>query len=180
VTMYLGLIELMAGTPENARPELVEACVVLERSGFRDRLATVAALLARILYAEARYDEVERYTVISEESASVDDVGSQVLWRGTRAKALARSGDGAAAEELAGSAVALAAEGDLLMFQADALTDRAEVMVLRDRPVEAVRDLDHAILLYERKGMRSSIDAARRLRASLAAVTGAAGSGRLT
>jgi DNA-binding SARP family transcriptional activator len=174
LAMYRAFIELMAGTPEKAESEVVAACEVLERAGDRDRLATVAALLGRILYAQARYDEAERYTVLSEECASADDVGSQVLWRGTRAKARARAGDPEAAAELAATAVALAAEGDLLTVHADALTDRAEVMSLLGRPMEAIRDLDEAIALYDRKGVISSIDASRRVRESLAAVTGAA------
>jgi tetratricopeptide (TPR) repeat protein len=176
LTMYRAFIELMAGTPEKAKAETVAACEELERAGVQDRLATVAALLGRILYAEARYDEAEHYTVISEGCASDDDVGSQILWQGTRAKARARAGDVRAAEDLATRAIALAAEGDLLMLQADALTDRAEVMSLLNRPDAAIRDLDQAIMLYERKGLLSRLDTARRLRGSLAEAANPEGS----
>jgi tetratricopeptide (TPR) repeat protein len=173
VTMYRGLIELMAGSPEKAEPDLAAAYTVLEDTGERSRLATIAALLARVLYEQGRYDEAERYSVISEEASSEDDVASQVLWRGTRGKALARAGDAKAGEELVSSAVTLAGESDLLLFHADALSDRAEVMSLTNRPEEAARDLEQAIALYERKGARASVEAARHLLTSLSPVQSA-------
>jgi DNA-binding SARP family transcriptional activator len=175
--MYRAFIELMAGTPRDAEPDLAAAYAVLEEAGERSRLATIAALLARLLYEQGRYDEVERYSVISEEASSEDDVASQVVWRGTRAKALARAGDGAAGEELASSAVALAGATDMLMFHADALRDRAEVMSLVNRPAEALRDLESAIELYERKGASVAVSTARRLHSSLAPSGQVIGSG---
>jgi tetratricopeptide (TPR) repeat protein len=166
--MYRAFIELMAGTPEKAEPDLTSAYATLEETGERNRLGTIAALLARVLYAQGRYEEAQRYTVLSEEASSEDDVASQVLWRGTRGKVLARTGDGTAGEELAGSAVALAGASDLLVFQADALTDRAEVMSILNRSAEAIGDFESAIALYEHKGARVSADAARRQLGSLA------------
>jgi hypothetical protein len=165
--MYPVFIELMAGTPEKAEGEMAAAYAVVEQTGDQSRLATMAALVARIQYAQGRFDEAERHTVISEEAASQDDVASQIMWRGARARVLARAGN-AHAVELAGSAVALAEQTDLLMLHGDALRDRAEVMALVARPTEAMRDLERAIALYERKGMRASADAARRFLASLA------------
>jgi tetratricopeptide (TPR) repeat protein len=166
--MYRAFIELMAGSPEKAQPEVAEAYAVLEQIGERHRLATTAALLARVLYAQSRYEESESYSRISEAAASKDDVGSQVLWRGTRGKVLARAGETRIAEELVNSGVALAQETDFLMQHADALSDRAEVLAILGRPEQAVRDLAQAIALYERKGIRVSADAARRTQRSLA------------
>src|SRR5437868_6305026 len=81
------------------------AGVVLRRAGERNRLATIAALLARLLYALGRFDESQRYSMISEDAASDEDVASQVLWRGTRGKILARAGDIHGAEGMASGAV---------------------------------------------------------------------------
>ena len=91
--MYRVFVELLAGTPERAAPSVTEAYAVLERTGERRRLATTAALLGRLLYAQGSFEESDRYSRIAEEGASRDDVVTQVLWRGTRAKLLARGGE---------------------------------------------------------------------------------------
>ena len=168
LTMYRAIIELMAGTPEKAEREMAEAYSVVEQTGDRSRQATMAGLLARLHCALGRYDEAERCSVLCEEAASDDDVGSQILWRGVRSRVLVRTGDASAAEKLARSAVTLAEETDLLMVHGAALEDRADVTAALGRPAEAMADLDRAIALYQRKGMRASADAARHARVSLA------------
>jgi DNA-binding SARP family transcriptional activator len=168
VQMYYAFIELLAGTPERAESEVAEACTVFEGIGDQGRLSSAAALLARLLYAQQRYAESEQYCRISEETASADDVVSQVLWRGTRAKVLARAGVTTDAEQLVNSGVAQAEATDFLMLHGDALGDRAEVLAIMSRPETAGRDLEHAIALYQRKGIRASADAARRIHGSLA------------
>jgi tetratricopeptide (TPR) repeat protein len=162
--MYVALIELMAGSPENAEPDVRAGYEVLEQTGNRSNMPTTAALLARLLYAQGHHEEADHYCTISQQSASAEDVGSQVLWRGTRGKILVQSGDARAAVELADSAVAIAEGTDLLMIHGDALADRAEVLSRLGRPDDAVRDLDEAEALYERKGMQVSVQAARRSR----------------
>ena len=44
--------------------------------------------MARLLWPDGRYDESERNCRISEETATPDDIVSQTLWRGTKAKLL--------------------------------------------------------------------------------------------
>ena len=175
--MYSAFIELMAETPGNAEPGLTDAYTLLERCGERSRLATVAALLGRVLCAQHRYEEAERYCQISEEASSSDDVVTQVLWRATRARVLAHEGAGPLADELAGAAVTLAQETDFLMLHADAVRDRAAVRTSLGRLDAAARGFDAAIALYERKGMRGSAEAARRARDLLTARQGAAVAG---
>ncbi len=169
--MYRVFVELLAGTPGRAVPSVTEAYAVLERTGERRRLATTAALLGRLLYAQGSFEESDRYSRIAEEGASRDDVVTQVLWRGTRGKLLARGGEPGAADELVSSAVAMAAETDFLMLHGDVLCDRAEVLAATGAPEPAAADLERAIALYERKGNAVSADAAGR---SLAAITAAA------
>ena len=55
----------MAGTGEHAEPELTDAYDRLTAIGERHRLTTLAAVLARILYAQGRYDEADRYATVS-------------------------------------------------------------------------------------------------------------------
>jgi DNA-binding SARP family transcriptional activator/tetratricopeptide (TPR) repeat protein len=159
--MYCAFVELIAGEPERAEPELTEAYVALERIGERDRLATTAALLARVLYAEGRYEESGRYADITARTAATDDVVSQVLASGTRGKMLARAGQTLDAVKLVDSAVALANETDFLMLRGDALTDRADVLALLNRHSAAAIDLRRGIELYEAKGISVAAKAAR-------------------
>jgi tetratricopeptide (TPR) repeat protein len=162
IQMYYAFIELMAGTPQRAEPEVAEACAVFERIGARGHLSSAAALAARVAYAQGRHDECERYRRMSAQTASEDDVVSQVLWRGIHARMLARGGDAEVAEEVANGAVALADKTDFLMMRGDVLSDRAEVRAVLDRPEEAAQDLEQAIALYEQKGISASVKAARR------------------
>jgi hypothetical protein len=48
------------------------------------------------------------------------------------------------------------------MLQGDALRDRAEVRAAIGRTEAAAKDLEQAIALFERKGIRVSADGARR------------------
>ena len=173
--MYCAFIELIAGEPERAELELTEAYAELERIGERDRLATTAALLARVLYAEGRYADSGRYADITAQTAARDDVVSQVLASGARGKVLARAGQALDAEELVNRAVALANETDFLMLRADALTDRADVLAMLNRHGDAALDLRLGIELYDAKGISVSAEAAR---ASLRALKPPAGAAR--
>jgi tetratricopeptide (TPR) repeat protein len=151
--MYPAFTELLAGTPERAEAEVADGYVSLKRIGEQRRLATITALLARLLCAQQRWDEAELYTRLSEQAASRDDIVSQALWRGTRGRVLARAGDERAALELVDSACALVRETDFLMLQADMLLDRCEVLELLGRPSEAGDCLEQAASIYERKGV---------------------------
>jgi DNA-binding SARP family transcriptional activator len=166
--VYRGMIELMCDAPMDVTPELAEGCAMLQKIGERSRLSTLAAVQARLLYSQGRYDEAERYATVSAEAAANDDVGSQALLRATRGMLEARKGNGALAVEFSTSAVAVAAETDSLVIHADALRDRAEVLTILARPEEAVEDLGRAIALYERKDARALADAARSLVEDLA------------
>jgi DNA-binding SARP family transcriptional activator len=169
--MYRVFVELLAGTPDRAVPSVTEAYSVLERTGERRRLATTAALLGRLLYVQGNLGECDRYSRIAQEGASRDDVVTQVLWRGTRGKLLARGGEPSAADDLVCSAVAMAADTDFLMLHGDALCDRAEVLVATGALEPAAAILERAVEVYARKGNVVSADAAAR---SMAAITAAA------
>jgi tetratricopeptide (TPR) repeat protein len=120
--------------------------------GEQDKLSTTAAYLARALTAQKRYEEAEVLTVASEHAASADDLASQAIWRGTRARVLARRDEQNAAEALAREAVRLSKETDLLAIQADALVDLADVLAELGQRTHASAALDEATTLYESKG----------------------------
>jgi DNA-binding SARP family transcriptional activator len=171
--MYSGFVELMAGTPERAEEELMDAYAVLRDIGDHHRLPTLEAVLARLVYAEGRAADADRFARAAEEAAAKDDVVTHVLWRGTAAKVLARNGHAGPALACAREAVELAETTDFLLLRADAVADRADVQAVAGQIPAAVEDLERAISLYRRKGARSGEDAARRFRSQLLEATNA-------
>jgi class 3 adenylate cyclase/tetratricopeptide (TPR) repeat protein len=149
---YAGIAELIAGDPAAAERELRPGYEAFEEMGEQAYLSTTAALLARAVYLQGRFDEAERLTETSEQAASEDDLVSQVMWRGTRAKVLAGQHEAATAEQLARQGVSLARQTDFANMLADALVDLAETLMLLGRQAEAAAPIDEAIQIYDAKG----------------------------
>ena len=145
-------IELLAGRPEAAERVLRLSVAALERRGDVGHLATVAPLLADVLYLQGRADEAMPLTALVAESALTDDLDSQVGWRRVQAKVLAEQGDFEQAERLAREAIELAGQTDFINLHARALEDLAEVLRLLGRPRESLAELEHATRLHEQKG----------------------------
>ncbi|MDQ3874060.1 MAG: adenylate/guanylate cyclase domain-containing protein, partial [Actinomycetota bacterium] len=167
VSLQSGRVELLAGDLRAAERELRRDYEALERMGEKYLRSTVAALLGQVVYAQGRLDEALALSNTTRELATEDDVGSQVLWRAIRAKALARGSLQSEALALADEAVELSRQTDAIELQASALVDLAEV-----RRIGGERDGDalaEALRLYELKG--SSV-AANQTRALLARGTG--------
>jgi hypothetical protein len=120
--------------------------------GEKSLLSTVAALLAGALNAQGRDDEAEGLTTVSERTAGPDDLLSQVLWRGARARARAAAGRLADAEALARAAVELAERTDYLDLRGDAATTLADVLFAAEATGEGGASARAALELYERKG----------------------------
>ena len=120
-----------------------------------------AAFLARALLLQGRIEEAYDITQVSEEAATKDDLVTQVMWRGVRARALVRRGEGPEAETLARDGVALGQKADFLNMQATTALDLADVLVHLGRPEEARDALEDALVLYESKGNRASAAHAR-------------------
>jgi predicted ATPase len=159
--LYSGPIELLAGDAVAAERELAPGYEALREMGELGRLSTEAAFLAEAVYAQGRYDEAEQLTAISADAATPDDAFSQIAWRGTRSKTLARKGELAQAELLAREAVALAEKTDGLNLQGDAFLNLADTLRAAGRSSDAVRAAERALLLYERKGNLVSAARAR-------------------
>ena len=101
---------------------------------------------------------------MSEEKAAVDDIVSQALWRGIRARIVVEE-DAAAAEMLARAAVGLADETDFLELQGDVLLDLADVLERRGDTEESAAAAGRAAERYRGQGRRR-LRTARRARAT--------------
>jgi class 3 adenylate cyclase/tetratricopeptide (TPR) repeat protein len=161
--MYAGVAELVMGSPQAAEREFRGGFTALDEIGERAVQSTMAALLARALIAQGRHEEAEPFTFVSEQAAADDDLASQVLWRGARARVLAQGGDHARAEALARDAVAFARSSDFVNFRADVLMDLAHVLHAAHSP-DADAAVTDALLLYEAKGNVVSVGETRALR----------------
>jgi class 3 adenylate cyclase/tetratricopeptide (TPR) repeat protein len=170
IQMYAGISALIAEDPVTAEQELREGYDLLDRIGEHGYLSTMAAFLARAVYELGRFDEAEELMRVSEEAASPDDVGSQLIWRGSRAKLLARRGDGTAGV-LAAEAVSLARTTDFVNVQADTLVDLAETLELLEQPDAAQSAFEEALTLYTAKGNLVSAAAVERTLGKAAAGT---------
>jgi predicted ATPase/class 3 adenylate cyclase len=160
-------LELLAGDPVAAERCLRKGYAALEEMGDRALLSTTAAFLGQALLAQGRDEEAERYALVSAELASDDDLITQVLWRGVRARAVAHANVDEA-ESLAREAVALAAKTDFVNHQAEARVDLGMVLVQRGQANAAQDAFKEAVDLYELKG---NAVAAARVRADLVAPT---------
>ena len=147
-------IAMLAGDPVTAEMHLRLGYESLSQMGEKGFLSTIAALLARAIVAqgEKRYAEASELIEISQEAAGGEDLSAQIIGQGLSARILADSGRHAEAVALASSAVALAAQTDLLSQHADALLDLAYAMAADGRAHEARAAATQALDLYQRKG----------------------------
>jgi tetratricopeptide (TPR) repeat protein len=148
----VGWIELLCGEPAAAERELRRGYETLSAIGEVSWLSTDAGILAEAIYAQGRYDEAERFTQITEQTAGAEDVYSHVLWRSVRAKVLAQRGDTLAALRLAQASAALADSTDFLHLRWHELMCRAETLAMAGHVSEAEAAVVEAGLVAERRG----------------------------
>ncbi|MDX6678193.1 MAG: hypothetical protein QOE31_2245, partial [Solirubrobacteraceae bacterium] len=129
VSHHAAFVWLLAGQPERAEKPLRAGVSKLESMGEGRMLATTTAMLAQALYARGELGEADRLCRRTAEAAAADDIVTQVIWRGVRAKILARSGSCVEALALARDAVALVSATDLVSHHADAMLDLAQVLL---------------------------------------------------
>lgn len=169
------LVALLAGDLRGAEGLLRDGYERLRSMGERSLLATTAALLAKVLVAQARPLDAAPFLEVAETEAASDDLDVQIVRRSVRARILAEAGEADVAVTIAGEAVALADGSDWLNHRADARVDLAAALRLLGRVDEAERTLTDAAALYARKG---NLVAARRARAARRSQTGDATSRR--
>jgi class 3 adenylate cyclase/tetratricopeptide (TPR) repeat protein len=176
ISLAYGAIGLLAADYRAAGIELRAGLDALEVMGERGYLSSVAAFLAQALYGEGRLDEADDMARLAQASASPDDLFSQVVARGTRAKVCANHGAHEEAERYAREAVELAAATDALDLHGNALVDLADTLSLAGRNQEAATCVAEALRLYELKGNDVSAERAR-ARLAGASVTASEGLG---
>jgi hypothetical protein len=172
VSHHEALVEMLAGQPATAEARLRAGYAKLEEMGEGTLLATTAAMLARAIHAQGRHQEADSFCLVSERTAAVEDLFTQAMWRGVRAKILARQSRAGEANALAQEAVRLSEPTDLLTIRGDALVDLAEVLGLWGSAAEADAAAQQGLALYERKG---DLVSAAKIRLQLAAGTPATG-----
>jgi predicted ATPase/class 3 adenylate cyclase/DNA-binding winged helix-turn-helix (wHTH) protein len=165
VSHHAAMVELLAGDAEAAERSLRAGVEVLEEMGDRALVSTTAAFLGQALLAQGRTGEAEQFAALSEELTAADDLITQVLWRGVRARTLAARDRREEAVRLAREAVALAERSDFVNHRGDALMDLGIVLRLAGRAEEARDAVAEALGLFELKG---NAVAAGRAKAELA------------
>jgi tetratricopeptide (TPR) repeat protein len=148
----LAQIELLGGNPASAEPALREDIEGLTAIGEKYILSGVIGILARVLIAQGRYDEIEQLSRTYEDLSAPDDTAAQVDWRGLRAVAIARDGHLEEAEALARQGVDLAEEAEFPTLKAEALLRLAEVLERAGRGDQAAKASATARDLYREKG----------------------------
>jgi tetratricopeptide (TPR) repeat protein len=164
------VVEMLAGDFAAAELRLRRGFEILESMGENYLRSTTAAYLARAVLAQGRNEEADWLSEVSEGLAEPDDIATQILWRGVRARVLAEASRFDEAERLAREAVALAEHTDLLNDRADVLVDLAAVLEADGRAAEASATVTAAIRLYEMKGNTLAAEVARAKLDVLAAI----------
>jgi tetratricopeptide (TPR) repeat protein len=155
------LIARYAGDAATVERVLRPACDELRAGGNTGFLSTLIGELADALYELERYDEAVAATVEGERLAQDADLYPQAVWRRVRAKALAQRGHGDEARQLAQEAIEWAGRMDGLEPLADAYWDLAEIEHVVGHDETAGQALEHALALYERKGLVPMAERAR-------------------
>jgi class 3 adenylate cyclase/tetratricopeptide (TPR) repeat protein len=160
-----GRVEALGGDPAAAERVATPGLEALEAMGNHGHWVTVAIVVADAVFAQGRPDEAEALVDRAADWAMKDDIDPQIGWRRIKAKVLALRGELEAAERLGREAVEIAARTDYLENHALARADLAEVLERAGRADEARVELEHALRLYELKGI---VVEAERMRARLA------------
>jgi tetratricopeptide (TPR) repeat protein len=156
------LVAMLANDPEEAERCLRVDYENLASMGEKGYLSTTAALLARAVEAQGRDEEAFELTEVAEQAGATDDFSTQVVWRGVRARLIAKGGATADGERLAREAVTLAEQTDRLNDHGEALVDLAAVFRTAGQVDEELGTLEAALELFERK---RNLVATARLRA---------------
>jgi class 3 adenylate cyclase len=146
------MVGMVAGDLEQAGREAEVGIAIQQEIGETGVLSTLAAMLAETRVRQGRLDEAEEASRMSEETASVDDVTSQIMWRAARGQVHARRGDVESGERLAREAVDIAEKTDFTYLQAASLEALAVVLSLAGRPTDARVALEAARERYGAKG----------------------------
>jgi DNA-binding SARP family transcriptional activator len=153
-------LESIGGNHAAAVAEARASLEALRSAGGPAYVSTRAAQLADLLLARGEADKAAVYVDVAEREALSSDVLVQALWRGARARVLAREDKLAAAEETARDAVAIASLTDALRERARAHFALAEVLTLSGKRAAAQSERTAGRRLVRRKGATALLGAA--------------------
>ncbi len=154
-------IELLAGDLAGAEREARADFEFLSGVGATYALATLAALLSRVVRDQGRDAEALVLCDAAAAAAGEDDFDTHAQWRAIRAPILARAGELKAAEKLAREALKFAAKTEITILRADTRVELAHVLLLAGKRQAARVAVTEAIALYDAKADKVSAARAR-------------------
>src|SRR5581483_985652 len=125
----------------------------LERLGEKGYFSTLAGLLGEAVEAQGRHDEARELARAAAAAAADDDAATQVGWRVTEARCLARAGDADAARAVAQEAVEIADATDFVLLRAEAWAAVADVAAAAGDATAADTARATALAVLEKKGL---------------------------
>ena len=162
-------IEMLAGDLVGAERVARLGVEELDPLGERAWLSTQECQLGEAMYALGRFEEAELWVTRGLEHGGSGDVLTQSMGMQLRAKLLARRGDSSAALSLARQADEIVRSTQAPVVQGDAALTIAEILFLAGSPAKSDVALQHAVDLYEQKGVSACVMRAHQLRAAWAA-----------
>jgi tetratricopeptide (TPR) repeat protein len=163
---FHGVVELLAGEPEEAERTLRVALATLKSLSEQWYIGSIAALLGQALYAQGRMQEAWDIINFSDEISARD--AAVGIWNAaTRGKILASQGEYRAVA-MAQRAVDLSENTDHMNERASAWLDLGTVMVLLGKRRDAAGAYARAASLYSRKGNAVMASRAHVLRSEVA------------
>jgi class 3 adenylate cyclase/tetratricopeptide (TPR) repeat protein len=162
-------VEILAGDLEAAARELRRDDAALAAVGEAYLRSTIAGMLGDVLLSLGDVEGAEQATTISAELAAEDDILSQVMWRSTRARLLARAGRIDEAGQMISSAITMVEATEETGLKADALIALADVRAAAGDGGGSRQALEDALGVLEAKADRAS---AARVAARLAELAG--------
>jgi class 3 adenylate cyclase len=166
----LGRSQRIAGDLESAQKTFHECCETLEQVHDEAALSALAAELAHTLNELGSTTDAAWWAKLAEERAPIGDVIAQFWWRLVKARLLAEDGRSEEADRLARKAIALAETTDALTDRGETVLEHAHVLRLGGRMVEAGKQAEAALALFEQKGNEASARLARSVLADVIAV----------
>jgi class 3 adenylate cyclase len=145
-------VEYLAGDLDAAAAELGRDRAALEELQEQQLRSTIAGLLARVEAERGDLGAAERHSQEAEGIAEADDLDAQAAWRVARARVLASRGEQEGADALSAAAVEMLRPIDAPAVLADALVQRAEILLVAGRADEAAMLREEARSLYVAKG----------------------------
>jgi tetratricopeptide (TPR) repeat protein len=162
-------VELLANAPEGAYALLAEGHAALAESAETGYLATLVGLRAQAALDLGRDEEALELADEAERLAAPDDLDPYARVRMIRARALARRGELAAADELIAEAAEIVEPTDYAILHLELAFAQADVERSAGRPARERRALERALEVADAKGNLVAAERSRDLLAELGA-----------